>query len=175
MAKQVADKRIAYRFSVMSTLHTRALADMHTRKFGLSVNCWWVMAVIGRFPGSSASSVAGHTTLEPDKVTRATDTLVKKGFVIRRRDRDDRRRVVLSLSAKGQKVFDAIEQVRRAMEGAYLGALTNDELDAFYLCLDKLEQRGKQLFSERHAWKKVVEGAELPSRVEIAVGSGNKA
>src|SRR5437868_124563 len=107
-SKESAHGRIAYQFSVMSTLQTRALADMYVRKFGLPVNCWWVMAVIGRFPGGSASNVVGHTTLEADKVTRALDVLVGRGLVRRRQDEKDRRRVVLSLSAKGRKVFDEI-------------------------------------------------------------------
>ncbi len=141
----------------MSTLHTRALADMYTRKYGLSVNCWWVMVVLGRFPKVSASHVVEHTTLEADKVTRAVDMLVKKGMVLRREDADDRRRVVLMLSASGNRAFEEIESVRRALEAAFLAALSDKELESLYLILDKLEQSGKSLFSERHAWTQIVD------------------
>src|SRR4051812_42144778 len=122
--------RIAYQFSVMSTRQTRALADMYGRRFGLSVNCWWVMAVIGRFPGGSASNVVERTTLEADKVTRAVDVLVRRGLVRRRQDAEDRRRVVLSLSAKGARSFAQIEAVRRGLEGALLKGLPAREREA---------------------------------------------
>lgn len=160
-AQSESHGRIAYQFSLMSSLQTRALADMYTRKFGLSVNCWWVMAVIGRLPGGSASNVVGHTTLEADKVTRAVDVLVARGLVRRRQDDEDRRRVVLSLSAKGQKVFEEIEGVRQGLEGALLSVLGARERDAFCAALDKLEQRSKDIFSERHGWKQILEEEAL--------------
>lgn len=156
MARNIPDRRIAYRFSVLSTLQTRALAAMYSRKFGLTVNSWWVMVVIGRFPRSSASTVVENTTLEADKVTRAVDMLVDKGLMLRREDPEDRRRVVLTLSASGARVFEEIETVRKALEAELLEVLTNEELESLYTILDKLDSRGRDLFSHKDAWTAIV-------------------
>ena len=67
------------------------------------------------------TTVANHTSLEPDKVTRAVDSLVRLGLVNRRSDRRDRRFVVLTLSTKGKRVNDEIEMVRNAMELELVG------------------------------------------------------
>lgn len=155
MAKNIPDRRIAYRFSVLSTLQTRALAAMYSSKFGLTVNSWWVMVVIGRYPRSSASHVVENTTLEADKVTRAVDMLVEKGLMLRREDPDDRRRVVLTLSASGARVFEEIEAVRKALEASFLEVLSDEELQSLYSILDKLDARSKDLFSHKDVWTTV--------------------
>ena len=101
----------------------------------------------------SSTEVGRHTSLEPDKVAaRATDQLVRAGLVVRQQDPRDRRRVILSLSAKGKQGFnDAIEEVRRAIEIELLTVLTPRELDALYAILDKLDERAATIFSESPA------------------------
>jgi DNA-binding MarR family transcriptional regulator len=49
-------------------------------------------------------------------VTRGIDALAEQGLVIRREDPEDRRRTILSLSAKGKRIHDKVEEVSRALE-----------------------------------------------------------
>ena len=77
---------IAYRLSILHGYNARGLAAMYTKLFHLTVPQWRVLTVIGRHAPASASEVAGFTSLEPDKITRAVDSLVKLGFVHRKPD-----------------------------------------------------------------------------------------
>jgi DNA-binding MarR family transcriptional regulator len=150
------DQRIAYRFTLMASWQTRCLAAMYMRKFKLSVNGWWVMAIIGRYAKTSATNIVEHTTLAPDKITRTVDSLVKAGYVLRREDLDDRRRLALTLTAKGRRVFEEIEDVCRILEFEFLSVLDTRELEALYAILDKLERRGREIFLGREAWRMIV-------------------
>jgi DNA-binding MarR family transcriptional regulator len=153
------ENRTSYRFSILSTLNMRCLAGMFTKKFKLSVAGWRVLSVIGRHETVFPGVVAELSTIDADKVTRAVDRLVEMGLVIRKTDSEDRRRVILRLSAKGQTVFNEVESTCRAMEAELRGVLTAKEWDSFSKALDKLDARSRELFVGPDAWKAIMNGA----------------
>jgi DNA-binding MarR family transcriptional regulator len=150
------DRRTSYRFSIIARRQTRCLAQMHSARFGLSVNGWKLLSVIEYFGPLSATEAGAHTSLEPAKVTRGIDTLAEQGLVLRREDPADRRRTTLSLSAKGKRVHEKVEQVSRALERELLSALTSTELETLYLVLDKLERRSSKIFVGDDAWREIL-------------------
>ena len=107
------EHRTTYRFSMIAALHSRAFSTVYSKRYRLNVNAWKVLSVVGRFGPMSANSTGEHSSLEPDKVTRAVDALVKQGLVLRRQDPHDRRRVVLSRSVTGRRVHDELSQLRK--------------------------------------------------------------
>ncbi len=56
-----------------------------------------VLRVVGRFPGISASELAHIVRLHPSTITGVLQRLVARGWIERRRDPDDTRRVQLVL------------------------------------------------------------------------------
>lgn len=155
------EQRITYRFAIISKRLTDRLAEMHQSKYGLSVNGWKIMTVVQRFGPLAAFEVGNYVSLDPDKVTRTVDQLVKQGYVLRRQDKVDRRRISLSLSARGRKVHDEIEQVRCALEIEFLEVLDPSELAGLYSTLDKLEARANAQLSSPDAWKSLKAGVAL--------------
>jgi DNA-binding MarR family transcriptional regulator len=149
-------RRTPYRFSLLAARQTRCLAEMYMQKFGLSVTRWKVLAVIGHYAPMSAKQAAERTSLEPEKVTRAVDGLVQRKLVMRRQDPADRRRVILSLSAKGTAIYNESELIRRAIESEFLDALKPAERALFYALLDKLERRASEIFVGKQAWRQIV-------------------
>ncbi|MPZ37101.1 MAG: MarR family transcriptional regulator [Rhizobiales bacterium] len=148
--------RTTYRFSILAARQTRYLSEMYFQKFGLSVSQWKVLPIIGYYGPMSAKEVGERTSLEPEKVTRAVDQLVARGFVTRRPDAKDRRRVVLSLAAEGKNVFKQSEQLRGAIEEEFLSALRPKERVVFHQILDKLERRATMMFNGKQAWRKII-------------------
>jgi DNA-binding MarR family transcriptional regulator len=155
------DRRTSYRFSIIARRQTRCLAEMHSARFGLSVNGWKLLSVIEYFGPLSATEAGAHTSLEPAKVTRGIDMLAEQGLVLRREDGADRRRTILSLSAKGRRIHDRIEQVSRALERELLSVLTSAEREMLYLVLDKLERRSSDIFDAGDAWRAIVHGHDV--------------
>jgi len=151
------DQRTAYRFTILAARQTRCIAEMYTQEFGLAVSQWKILVIIGNYAPMSAKDVAERTSLQPEKVTRAVDKLVAHDFVIRRKDPSDRRRVILSLSANGRSVYRRSERIRGTIEREFLETLRPVERTMFYRILDKLERRAAEIFSGKHAWRRIVD------------------
>jgi DNA-binding MarR family transcriptional regulator len=165
---------VAYRLSILHGHNARALAAMYTKQFHISAAQWRVLTVIGRHAPASAGDVARFSSLEPDKITRAVDSLVKLGLVHRRLDPRDLRFVILSLTAKGKRVNEQIQQVRNAMELEFVSALTPAEAEALYGLLDKLQERAAKIFARPDAWREILAKhlREVTSQKSLERGAG---
>lgn len=150
------EHRPAYRFSILAALSTRAMAGLLAERSGLTVSGWRALSIIGTHEPLSAGSVAKHSSMDADKVTRAVDRLVARGLVARRADAADRRRVVLTLTAKGRRVYGDIDSRRREIDAEFLSVLTEAERRAFFATLDKLELQARRIFTGRDAWRGLV-------------------
>ena len=139
------EHRTSYRFAMMSAMSTRSMADLFRRR-GLTDLGWRVFSLIGHHQPVYPRDIAKRATFDPDKVSRAVDRLVRKGLVTRKEDSVDRRRVILTLTPRGLKVYSEIEQARREMEKEFLSVLSPDELRMFRVALDKLEVQARKLF-----------------------------
>jgi DNA-binding MarR family transcriptional regulator len=148
--------RTFYQFAIYTDYYARCLASMYGATYRLSFSDWKVMAVLGVHAPLSASEAGARTSLRPDKVTRAVDSLVAKRFVLRVHDKEDRRRVVLSLSARGVRAFGEIDRVRYAIESEMLILLDPSELIALNRILDKIRRRAVAIFGNGASWREIV-------------------
>jgi DNA-binding MarR family transcriptional regulator len=139
-------QRSFYRFSVLATQINRAVTRGFVDRHGRPANAWRVVTILGRLGPLSASEIKDHTTLEADKITRIVDSLVEQGLAIRRQDKADRRRVRVSLSAKGRRANAGIEAMIAQMEREFLSVLSRSEREMLYKLLDRLQARGRQIF-----------------------------
>lgn len=146
------EDRSFYRFSLLATQINRSVAAAYVQKFGRPVHGWKVITLLGRYGPLTASQIAGHTTLEMDKVTRIVDSLVEQGVAARVQDKADRRRVIVSLTAKGRRNNNQIEQMIGAMEREFLIVLRPDEREQLYSILDRLRGRANQIFTAKQDW-----------------------
>ncbi|MBI2737582.1 MAG: winged helix-turn-helix transcriptional regulator [Rhodospirillales bacterium] len=144
--------RSFYRLSLLATQINRAIANAYVKNFGRPAHAWRVVTVLGAFGPLSASQINSHTTLEMDKVTRIVDRLVEQGLATRDEDPNDRRRVVIALSARGKRVNAQIEQMIADMEREFLIVLSRNERESLYSLLDRLQARADQLFGEKRLW-----------------------
>lgn len=162
------ERRLTYRFSILSSLVIRCVAAMYGPKYRLLPSGWKAMAAIGRFGPVSAKEVCAHTTVQPDKITRAVDRMVELGLVVRRKDAVDRRRIVLSLSAAGERAYRDIERVTRRVEIALLDVLSSREHETFNAILDKLELRAQGLLLlEKNAWRRLAKPRSRRRRTAV--------
>ena len=75
---------------------------------------------IGRLGEATPSLLAKILRLDRSTVTRLTDSLVERGFVLRGQYPGDRRSVILSLAEKGYRFFEATED---SMNGFFLSLI----------------------------------------------------
>ncbi len=129
---------LPYRLSVLTNLVSSAIAREYSSRYSLSIAEWRVMAALGRFPGLSAVEVAERTAMDKVKVSRAVASLHKAGRLKRKISAQDRRRSVLSLSAKGNKIYRDIVPRARHYEKALYDSLNSAETKSLNKLITKL-------------------------------------
>ncbi|GHE40822.1 MarR family winged helix-turn-helix transcriptional regulator [Vulcaniibacterium thermophilum] len=139
---------LPYRLSVLSNRVSGAIARMYSERFGLSVTEWRVIAVLGRYPGLSASEVAQRTAMDKVAVSRAVARLLESGRLQRDTDGDDRRRSVLKLSRAGYRVFDQVAPMAIAFEKRLLDGISAEERALLFRLLDRLDELELQAEAE---------------------------
>jgi len=73
------------------------------RDVGISEGAWWVLYELTTAgSGLSLVEVARRSGLSPSTVTTVTDHLAERGWIVRERAEDDRRRVVAQMTSAGR-------------------------------------------------------------------------
>jgi len=132
---------LPYRLSVLSNTVSSALAGAYARRFGLTIPQWRVVAVLARSPGLSAAGVAERTAMDKVAVSRAVTGLARSGRVRRVLAAKDRRRSVLTLTARGRAVYQQIVPLALAYERRLLSELSPAEQAQFDRLLARLQKR----------------------------------
>jgi DNA-binding MarR family transcriptional regulator len=135
------DHFLPYRLSILSNRASDAIARHYSNRFGLSVPEWRVMAVLGQTPGMSARDVAQRTAMDKVQVSRAVASLVEARRAKREGDEVDGRVTRLSLTTKGQAIYDEVVPLALHLEDVFLAALTPEERKTLNTLMDKLTDR----------------------------------
>jgi DNA-binding MarR family transcriptional regulator len=75
-------------------------------EFGETVLAWQLLSHLVRDGKCSQTTLAAAVAQHPAGVSRLLDDLEKQGYVLRRRDPQDRRRIYVEASAKGRRRFE---------------------------------------------------------------------
>ena len=131
---------LPYRLSVLSNRISDAIAKEYSQRYSLGVTEWRVMAVLGRWPGLSASQVAQRTAMDKVAVSRAVARLLQAGRLSRTADAGDRRRALLRLSPAGQAIHDEVVPHARGFEERLLDGMPEAERALLFGLLDRLDE-----------------------------------
>ena len=135
------ERFLPYRLSVLSNRISQDIARLYAGRFGLNVTEWRLLAVLGRYPGLSATELAERTAMDKVAVSRAVASLLDEGRLTRKTDGSDRRRALLRLSAKGYRIYDEVAPLALAYERDLLAGLGSDERAALERLLEMVEAR----------------------------------
>ena len=130
---------LPFRINVLNNQLTRRIARFYGEQYKLSGPEWRIMAVLGQSGTLNALSVAEQTTMDRVRVSRAIAKLLKSGIVTRQSDPKDRRRAILELTEKGQKIYARIVPLVQDIESDILATLSSAERTALERVLAKIE------------------------------------
>jgi DNA-binding MarR family transcriptional regulator len=136
---------LPYRLSRLTNTVSNAIAALYRDRFGLSIPDWRVLAVLARFPGSSAQDLVSRTRMDKVAVSRSVARLVERGMVNRATDEKDRRLSRLALSAEGRSVYARIVPMARDCEAALLANLEPQQREALDRLLILLQAAADEL------------------------------
>lgn len=141
----VLEDFLPYRLSVLSNRVSRAIAARYANAFALTIPEWRVIAVLGRMPGQSATSIAEATEMDKVAVSRAIARLIAARRVASETDPSDGRRQILQLSGTGEILHAKIAPMALAAERKLLAALSTRERGELDRLLERLLGAAKKL------------------------------
>lgn len=99
-----------------------------------------IIEKIGEAPGSRMSSIAKSLSITLATLTVACDKLETKGLIIRTRNTTDKRVVNVSLTPRGQAVYEYHQAFHERMINSVMEVLTPEEASVLGSSLAKLQR-----------------------------------
>ncbi|WP_428034379.1 MarR family winged helix-turn-helix transcriptional regulator [Amphritea sp.] len=97
------------------------------------------LLILGARKEASAVDIVKAMNFDKATASRNIKKLINQGLIIRKTDPSDARRNPLTLSKKGQAIYDEISQSLRLRNEAALASLSPGEVTIFFEILDKLQ------------------------------------
>lgn len=117
-----------------------AYSEAHVRQFDLTPSQFDVIATLGNTQGMSMSEIGEKTLITKGTLTGVIDRLIKKALVVRDNPPGDRRSVIVSLTPKGQQVFEQAFPAHIAYLKTQFDNLEPSELELLRVLLGRLRQ-----------------------------------
>jgi DNA-binding MarR family transcriptional regulator len=130
---------VPYQLTYCAWTVSRALMQ-ELRQFRLNVAEWRIIAIIGSFAPLSTRHLVAYTTLEKTSVSRATSSLIRRGYVMRSIDPEDKRLLLLRLSGRGKTLYRQMVARARRFEQALLRGMSAVEVRRMMRQLDRLRE-----------------------------------
>jgi DNA-binding MarR family transcriptional regulator len=110
------------------------------RQTPLSMNQFRTLAFLSCNDGASLSAISAHLDLSLPATSRMVEVLVKRRLLGRRASSNDRRRVSLSLTRRGQRTLQSARQATQAAVAQRFGTLSAPELSLLAQAVGTLGQ-----------------------------------
>ena len=135
------DAFLPYRLNVLAEAVSQSLSQRYAERHGITVPEWRVLAMLGEHASLTSAQIARRTRMHKTKVSRAVADLDAKGMVSRAANRDDMREAILTLSAKGARLYGDIAPMALAFADDLIAELSPTDQAALWRILGKLEKR----------------------------------
>jgi DNA-binding MarR family transcriptional regulator len=109
-------------------LAVRSRLDDLLRPAGLTALQYTALTVLERHPDLSSAQLARNSFVTAQSMADMVTALEERGLIERHRDRTDRRRLVVALTADGRKLLDRYRDEVDALEKQMLAGLTKAQI-----------------------------------------------
>jgi DNA-binding MarR family transcriptional regulator len=142
------DDLLLYRLSRLLSVAGGMVIRLCEGRFGITRREWRLLATLASSGELGSSQLAQHAQLDRARTSKAVGTLVAKGLVSRTHPAGDRRQVVLSLTAQGQSVYDALYPIVTAINGELMSVLADGDAAALDAALVRLQARAETMAAQ---------------------------
>jgi DNA-binding MarR family transcriptional regulator len=123
------EKHPFFWFGQIFGMRNRVL-NRELRTYDLDYQRMKVLAVLDEVPGCSMQQLADLTAVDRTSLTHTVQLLIGKGLLQRRESANDRRSVVLGLTAAGRKTFKQVAPLILGLNKRTFSGFTAAEIDA---------------------------------------------
>ena len=107
-------------------------------KEGGTLSMAFVLLTINEKYGTPVTKIAPRMNMEPNSLSRLLKSLEEKGFISKRKDLFDKRKVYICLTKSGLKLRDKASEKLFALEKIIKSKISNTELTSFFNVLDHI-------------------------------------
>ena len=107
-------------------------------KEGGTLSMAFVLLTINEKYGSPVTKIAPRMNMEPNSLSRILKSLEEKGYVLKRKNSEDKRKVYVSLTESGLKLRDMASEKLFALEKVIKAKVSNSDLKSFFTVLDTI-------------------------------------
>lgn len=132
-------KFLPYRLSALTNRISQSLAVKYSKRFGINVHEWRVLAVLGEEDALSAVAITNRIAMDKVAVSRAVKRLIDKNLVIKNIDSDDQRIHELALTEMGINMYQQLVPIALEHEKIMTDKLTYKERIDLLKLLSKLD------------------------------------
>lgn len=117
-------------------LAVRSRLDDIVRPGGMTALQYTALTVLERHADMSSAQLARHSFVTAQSMADLIGALETRGLIERHRDRTDRRRLVVALTAEGRALLDRYREEVVALEASMVASLSPDEVAALRRALN---------------------------------------
>jgi DNA-binding MarR family transcriptional regulator len=128
---------IDYKVGILRKLLDRTSSDS-VKEFGLSLSDWRILTHIQAAESVTASELCTRLLIDKAEASRVISSLIERKLILRKTNPKNMRSVLLSLSKKGQDVFEKVLPVRIAFNSELASFLSKEQNAVLLNILDKL-------------------------------------
>jgi DNA-binding MarR family transcriptional regulator len=115
-------------------------SSAHTKSLGLTMTQFDLIATLGNQPPMTCKLLGEKTLTTKGTLTGVLERLEEKGLILREINQEDGRSQLISLTKRGQQIFDKSFPEHMAHLQKSFGKLTKRELDELSNSLEKLQK-----------------------------------
>ena len=105
------------------------------KPFGITGEQLAIMKVINDHPGSMQTQIAKMISKDKTTVTRAIDSLEKKGLILRKRDKRDKRAYSIEITEKSKEILSKTIPIAEKYDELVKSKVSNKETETFFKIL----------------------------------------
>lgn len=136
---------LPYRLNVVAASVSEGLARIYSRRFGLAIPDWRVLATTAEFGSVTAKAIGSHAHMSKVRVSRAAAALEARGLIRRDRNAADRREAFLVLTPAGEAVYAEIVPLALDYVARLTAGLTPADSTAIDLAIDTLTRAAGEM------------------------------
>lgn len=136
---------IPYKLSVVANRVSQSIGKLFEARFNLQIPEWRILMALYAYGDLVFNEVVDRTSMDKARASRAQRRLVDLAMIESVDDPSDGRKLILSLTTKGEKMCADILPEAAAREAWFLQALDDHEHRQLDVILDKLMKRSLEL------------------------------
>lgn len=142
------DNLLSSRVLTLATLMRRSASLQYRDQLGLSQNDWTILAIVGRHPPLSLSSLAELILLDQGQLSRAVTGLVERDILLRRPSARGGREIEIALTDAGTALHATLLRQATARNAVLARGLTDHDRAELVRILDVVTANARGLLRE---------------------------